>query len=97
MKAVDWPYEDDGAGVRAGINGGATSIYQRTIADYLAENKFDLVINLAMRDGGLRAASSFVTQGYRTRRMAVDYSVPLLTDIKCTKLFVEVATKPARL
>ncbi|KAF7235886.1 CAD protein [Varanus komodoensis] len=27
--------------------------------------------------------------GYRTRRLAVDYSVPLIIDIKCTKLFVE--------
>jgi len=28
--------------------------------------------------------------GYRTRRMAVDYSVPLITDIKCAKLLIEV-------
>ena len=30
--------------------------------------------------------------GYRTRRMAVDYSVPLITDIKCAKLLVEVTS-----
>ena len=30
--------------------------------------------------------------GYRTRRMAVDYAVPLITDIKCAKLLVEVIT-----
>ena len=30
-----------------------------------------------------------VFQGYKTRRMAVDYSVPLITDVKCAKLFVE--------
>ncbi len=35
--------------------------------------------------------SEFPLQGYRTRRMAVDYSVPLITDVKCCKLFVEVA------
>ena len=34
-------------------------------------------------------ASSFVTQGYRCRRLATDYSVPLMTDVKCVKLFVE--------
>jgi carbamoyl-phosphate synthase/aspartate carbamoyltransferase/dihydroorotase len=84
VKAVDWPYEDTGDSISKGAN-----FHQRSIADYLAENKFDLVINLPMRDGGSRAASSFMTQGYRTRRMAVDYSVPLLTDIKCTKLLVE--------
>ena len=86
MKAVDWPYEDTGKEGSDKQNG----IHQRSIANYLADNKFDLVINLPMRDGGSRAASSFVTQGYRTRRMAVDYSVPLITDIKCTKMFVEV-------
>lgn len=31
-----------------------------------------------------------MTQGYKTRRMAVDYSVPLITDVKCTKLMIEV-------
>ena len=82
MKAVDWPYEDTGDRKR--------SVHQRTIADYLVENRLDLVINLPMRNGGSRAASSFITQGYRTRRMAVDYSVPLITDIKCSKLVIEV-------
>ncbi|XP_067677512.1 multifunctional protein CAD-like [Haliotis asinina] len=81
VKAVDWPYEDTGES-----KNGAE---QRTIADYLADNMFDLVINLPLRNGGSHRASSFVTQGYKTRRMAVDYSVPLITDVKCTKLFVE--------
>lgn len=42
-----------------------------------------------MRSTGLFRASSFVTQGYRCRRLATDYSVPLMTDVKCVKLFVE--------
>ncbi|CAG5127998.1 unnamed protein product, partial [Candidula unifasciata] len=82
VKAVDWPYEDTGEDTSR--NG-----EQRTIADYLAEHMFDLVINLPLRSTGCHRASSFVTQGYKTRRMAVDYSVPLITDVKCTKLFVE--------
>ena len=85
VRAIEWPYEDTGDSHRKG-----SSMQQRTIADYLADNQFDLVINLPMRNGGSRAASSFMTQGYRTRRMAVDYSVPLITDIKCVKLLVEV-------
>jgi len=68
------------------------SIQQCMIADFLSEKGFDLVINLPARAAGTRAASSFVTQGYRTRRMAVEYSVPLITDIKCTKLLVEVSS-----
>ena len=85
VQAVDWPYEDSGESHRT-----RKSIQQLNIADYLSENKFDLVINLPMRNGGSKAASTFITQGYRARRMAVDYSVPLITDVKCTKLFVEV-------
>lgn len=61
------------------------------IASYLANKEFDLVINLPMRNGGARRVSSFMTQGYKTRRMAVDYSVPLITDVKCAKLLVEVS------
>nr|XP_032828845.1 CAD protein isoform X2 [Petromyzon marinus] len=81
VRAVDWHFED--------AEGGDGGEKQRSILDYLAENHFHLVINLPMRNAGGRRLSSFVTRGYRTRRMAVDYSVPLITDIKCTKLFVE--------
>ncbi|KAL3861535.1 hypothetical protein ACJMK2_007564, partial [Sinanodonta woodiana] len=81
VKAVEWPYEDQCDSKRSGA--------QRTIADYLAENMIDLFINLPLRSGGSYRASSFVTQGYKTRRMAVDYSVPLITDVKCTKMLVE--------
>ncbi|XP_026517841.1 CAD protein-like, partial [Terrapene carolina triunguis] len=81
--AVDWHFEDTD-----GSEAGAKET-QRSIMDYLAENHFELVINLSMRNAGGRRLSSFVTKGYRTRRLAVDYSVPLIIDIKCTKLFVE--------
>lgn len=86
VKAVDWPYEDTGETRKT--NGG-----QSNIAHYLAENMFDLVINLPLRNSGSYRASSFVTQGYKTRRMAIDYCVPLLTDVKCTKMFVEVCVR----
>ncbi|XP_068154549.1 multifunctional protein r [Drosophila tropicalis] len=61
----------------------------RHLAEFLAKKHFDLVINLPMRGGGARRVSSFMTHGYRTRRLAVDYSIPLVTDVKCTKLLVE--------
>ena len=51
---------------------------------------FDMVVNIPFRVNGPRRASSiFITQGYKTRRMAIDHSVPLLTDPKCFKLFVQ--------
>ncbi|NXG11083.1 PYR1 protein, partial [Sakesphorus luctuosus] len=83
VKAVDWHFEETD-GSEAG-----TRETQRSILDYLAENHFEMVINLSMRNSGGRRLSSFVTKGYRTRRLAVDYAVPLIIDIKCTKLFVE--------
>ena len=36
---------------------------------------------------------NFIQMLPRTRRMAVDYSVPLITDIKCAKLLVEALEK----
>lgn len=78
--SVDWPFEEGGNGAGA---------KERSIADYLATNKFDLVINLPLRSSGARRASTYFTHGYKTRRMAIDYSVPLITDIKCAKLFIE--------
>lgn len=84
MTAVDWPFEEDDDDGEC-----PTKEKQRSIMDYLEENHFDLVINLSMRNSGGRRLSSFVTKGYRTRRMAIDFSVPLIIDIKCTKLFVQ--------
>lgn len=65
----------------------------KPLAEFLAKKQFDLVINLPMRNGGARRVSSFMTHGYRTRRLAIDYSIPLITDVKCTKLLVEVSTE----
>lgn len=62
-----------------------------SMSDYLARKEFDLVINLPMRSGGSRRVSSIMTRGYRTRRLAVDFAIPLITDIKCAKLLVEVS------
>ncbi|CAK1552080.1 unnamed protein product [Leptosia nina] len=62
------------------------------LADFMARRQLDLVINLPMR-GGARRVSSFTTHGYRTRRLAVDYAVPLVTDVKCAKLLVQAMLK----
>ncbi|XP_061712255.1 CAD protein [Cydia pomonella] len=62
------------------------------LADFMARRQLDLVINLPMR-GGCRRVSSFTTHGYRTRRLAVDYAVPLVTDVKCAKLLVQAMMK----
>lgn len=66
------------------------------LAQFLASKQIDMVINLPMRNGGARRVSSFMTHGYRTRRLAVDYSIPLVTDVKCTKLLVEAIRRTGR-
>ncbi|GAB6029852.1 hypothetical protein CHUAL_005561 [Chamberlinius hualienensis] len=80
IESVEWPFTDTN---EVAVDG---QLY--SIADYVARKEFDLVINLTLR-GGSRRMSSYVTPGYRTRRLAVDYSIPLVTDIKCAKLLVE--------
>jgi len=78
VEPVQWTFEDIDS------SGGELN----HLADFLNKKQFDLVINLPMRNGGARRVSSFMTHGYRTRRLAVDYSVPLITDVKCTKMLV---------
>ena len=93
--AVEWPFGDvspnggrKATEGRSGLNGGRSGEAQiQSIADYLSQKKIDLVINLPMR---LHQVRHIVTKGYITRRMAVEYSVPLITDIKCAKLLVKV-------
>ncbi|XP_075220922.1 carbamoyl-phosphate synthetase 2, aspartate transcarbamylase, and dihydroorotase rudimentary isoform X1 [Lycorma delicatula] len=81
VEPVQWTFENFGES--------ATSGELNNLADFLARKDFDLVINLPMRNGGARRVSSFMTYGYRTRRLAVEYSIPLVTDNKCAKLLVE--------
>lgn len=58
-----------------------------SIKDKMIEGHYDLVINLPMRNKYRRPAS-FTTSGSLTRIMAVEQKVPLITNIKCAKLFV---------
>lgn len=57
---------------------------QPNIWDYLSEGKIDLVINIPKS-----YEKEELTNGYLIRRRAVDFSIPLITNINCAKLFVE--------
>ncbi|XP_075730098.1 carbamoyl-phosphate synthetase 2, aspartate transcarbamylase, and dihydroorotase rudimentary isoform X1 [Rhipicephalus microplus] len=94
IEPMTWPFHDhdvDEDTVNGGSEGGSLSSQQTqlSIADFLEQKEFDLVVNLPMCSSGARRISTMFTQGYRTRRMAVDYAVPLVTDVKCAKLLVE--------
>lgn len=60
------------------------------MAEYLSNKNFDFVINAPMMVSGASRVASFLTPGYRMRRLAVEHSVPLVTDVKCAKLLIEV-------
>lgn len=81
VQSVEWTFDN--------IDDVTSQGELRPLAEFLSKKQFDLVINLPMRNGGARRVSSFMTHGYRTRRLAIDYSIPLVTDVKCTKLLVE--------
>ncbi|KAI9152608.1 Carbamoyl-phosphate synthase [Blastocladiella emersonii ATCC 22665] len=59
-----------------------------SLQNALSQNLIDLYINLPSRNKYRRPAS-YMSRGYRSRRMAVDLAVPLITNVKCAKLFIE--------
>ncbi|XP_031835973.1 carbamoyl-phosphate synthetase 2, aspartate transcarbamylase, and dihydroorotase rudimentary [Nomia melanderi] len=83
VEPVQWTFED------ITVNEDSSPSELRHLADFLSKKQFDLIINLPIRNGGVRRVSNFMTHGYRMRRLAIDYSVPLITDVKCAKLLVE--------
>ncbi|KAI9311038.1 hypothetical protein BX666DRAFT_1096272 [Dichotomocladium elegans] len=65
-----------------------SSSEKESLHHYLSNNKIDLYINLPSQNRFCRPAS-IISEGYRSRRMAVDYSIPLLTNVKCAKTLAE--------
>lgn len=59
-----------------------------SLTQHLANNMIDLYINLPSNNKYRRPAN-YMSKGYRTRRMAVDYQVPLVTNVKNAKILVE--------
>ncbi|PSR81987.1 pyrABCN [Coniella lustricola] len=59
-----------------------------SLTQHLANNMIDLYINLPSSNKYRRPAN-YMSQGYRTRRMAVDYQVPLVTNVKNAKILIE--------
>lgn len=59
-----------------------------SLTQHLANNLIDLYINLPSSNR-FRRPANYVSKGYRTRRMAVDYAIPLVTNVKNAKLLIE--------
>ncbi|PVU92770.1 hypothetical protein BB559_003596 [Furculomyces boomerangus] len=60
--------------------------------EHLANNLIDLYINLPSKNSYRRPAS-FMSEGYKSRRMAIDCSIPLITNVKCAKMFIEALSR----
>jgi hypothetical protein len=54
----------------------------------VANRDFHLMINLPICGSGSYRISAYRTPGYKTRRMAIDNGIPLVTDTKCAKLYI---------
>ena len=48
----------------------------------------DMYINLPSKNH-FRRPATYASKGYQTRRLAVDFAVPLITNVKVAKLFIE--------
>ena len=58
------------------------------MTQHLANNMIDMYINLPSKNHYRRPAT-YASKGYRTRRLAVDFAVPLITNVKVAKLLIE--------
>lgn len=59
-----------------------------SLTQHLAKNMIDMYINLPSNNKYRRPAN-YMSKGYQTRRMAVDYQIPLVTNVKNAKILVE--------
>ncbi|KAF4587221.1 aspartate carbamoyltransferase catalytic subunit [Ophiocordyceps camponoti-floridani] len=59
-----------------------------SLTQHLSKNTIDLYINLPSNNKYRRPAN-YMSKGYKTRRMAVDYQIPLVTNVKNAKILVE--------
>lgn len=69
---------------------------QYSLMQHLANNLIDLYINLPSSNRYRRPAN-YTSSGYRSRRMAVDYQVPLVTNVKNAKLLIEALARNYKL
>lgn len=61
---------------------------ENTIDKMLSDGRVEYFINIPSTNS-YRRLKSYESPGYLSRRSAVDFNVPLLTNIKCAKLFVK--------
>jgi len=59
-----------------------------SLGRHLTNNMIDLYINLPSKNR-FRRPANYVSDGYMSRRMAIDYQTPLITNVKNAKILIE--------
>ena len=57
------------------------------VMDMIAAHKFDLIVNVPKNH-----SKRELTNGYRIRRGAIDHNIPLMTNVRLAKAFIEAFT-----
>lgn len=57
---------------------------ENNVMDMIAEHKFDMIINVPKNH-----TKRELTNGYRIRRAAIDHNIPLMTNVRLAKTFIE--------
>ena len=57
---------------------------ENKVMDMIADHKFDLIINVPKNH-----TKRELTNGYRIRRGAIDHNIPLMTNVRLAKAFIE--------
>lgn len=57
---------------------------ENNVMDMIAEHKFDMIINVPKNH-----TKRELTNGYRIRRAAIDHNIPLMTNVRLAKAFIE--------
>ena len=60
---------------------------QNNVMEMIAQHKFDLIINVPKNH-----SKRELTNGYRIRRGAIDHNIPLMTNVRLAKAFIEAFT-----
>ncbi|KAL3102816.1 hypothetical protein niasHS_000774 [Heterodera schachtii] len=81
IKNLEWPFEEKDNYHMYGAK-------MNTVAEFVEKKIIDFMIILPIRGSGAYRPGAYRTHGYNTRRMAIDNGIPLITDIKCAKLFI---------
>ena len=60
---------------------------ENNVMDMIAQHKFDLIVNVPKNH-----TKRELTNGYRIRRGAIDHNIPLMTNVRLAKAFIEAFT-----